>query len=193
MGNERTLLNIMKRLIILLLLLAFFTNSQGSQNAVDNFARKLFNAVKNNDLTAFRALFITSQEVNALISKGLLVSLKDTKVTIDYFKGESYSELQKEELQRLRGFTDSDSSWDNTVFSSTQVNAKKLPLAIYYSSIKKNSYHPDTRPNSGLIDSYTISIFFKSNGSEGVIEPLYGIRIPANLTTNSEERIVLHP
>lgn len=111
----------MKRLIILFVLISIFTSCQG-KSTVDGIARSVFSTLKNNDIEAFRSLFLTSKEMEMLINNGTFkVPDSDRQTAINYYKPEEVKERQDELFKKLRG---SNIAWSQTTYEAYEVENK---------------------------------------------------------------------
>lgn len=108
----------MKRLIILFVLISVFAGCQGKRT-VDGIARSVYSSLKNNDIDAFRSLFLTSKEMEMLINNGTFkIPEGDRQTAINYYKPEEVRERQDKLFKKLRG---SNIAWSQTTYEAYEV------------------------------------------------------------------------
>jgi hypothetical protein len=160
----------MKKLIILSVLIALVTSCQ-SKPTVDGISRTVYNTLKNNDFEAFQSLYLTSQEMEALISTGVFnVSESNKQTAINYFKSDELRSNQTDMFQKLR---DSDEiAWSQTAYESYTVDMEKQEEGIN-------------------VDVYKIRIQILYNGKVKSIRHFKAIKLPANSAAHLNEKFVL--
>ena len=108
----------MKKLIILSVLISIFTSCHG-KGTVDGIARSVYTTLKNNDIEAFRSLFLTSKEMEMLIDNGTFkVPASDRQTAINYYKPEEVNERQEKLFKKLRS---TNIAWSQTTYEAYEV------------------------------------------------------------------------
>ena len=181
----------MKKLIISFLSFFLIFNVQASQSAVEDFARKAFAAIKNNDFALFQSLYLNSFEMGALFNTGLIhihdsTTKKDE--VLNFYRSNKYPEIIKEYfMEFLPG------SMDGVIFNSIEIDhiEKNIPIQAFYFSPKEDMARDIEAPRKG-IDFYSITVYYYQNGVK-LSTGFNALMLPANLTPSSPERLVFYP
>jgi hypothetical protein len=168
-SNNQLNKSTMKKLIILSFLIVLITSCQ-ERTTVDGISRAVYSTLKNNDFAGFQALYLTSQEMEMLISNGYLnTSESNQQTAINYFKSDELRSDQTDMFERLR---DSDEiAWSQTSYESSEVDMKK--------------------EEGSDLDVYKIRIQILYTGKVKTIRHFKAIKLPANSTASTNEKFVL--
>ena len=157
----------MKKLIILSVLITLVTFCQ-SQSTVDGFTKTVYLTLKSNDFAAFQTLYLTSKEMEALISTGLFdISESNRQIAINYYKPEALLSDQMKMFNDLR--TSDKIAWSQTTYESYEVDMKK---------------------EEGM-ELYEISIQFLINGGVKTTRQFKAIKLPAIPGAHIKEKFVI--
>jgi len=130
----------MKKLFIVLFSIGLTINIS-AQETPEQFGKKMFEAVKNNDLNAFKELCVTVNQIKQAMANGSLnVPVEDRADIISYFEEtlsspgiyiEFLEDLREREGWKERAYL-SPSQWENASFESVYYEKEDEGSTIHY-------------------------------------------------------------